>query len=81
MVLLFSTMILEDGRMVVGYVYLSDRGNQLPLVLKMTRLLEARDGESTLEDVVVCRRIWWSVFEGNTRRLRGVVRDVGGSLE
>ena len=48
-------MISEDGRMVVGYVYLSDGGNQLPLVLKMTRLLEARNGVSTSENVVVYR--------------------------
>jgi len=54
MVLLSSTMILEDGRMVVGSVYLFDGGNQLPLLLKMTRLLESRNGESTSEDVVVC---------------------------
>jgi hypothetical protein len=34
--LLFSTMISVDGRMVVGFSYLSDGGNQLPLVLKVT---------------------------------------------
>jgi len=67
--------------MEVGYVYLSDGGNQLPLVLKMTRLVEVRDETSGSEDVVVCFRIWWWVIGGNTRRLRGVVRDVGGSLE
>ena len=65
MVLLSSTMISEDGRMVVGYVYLSDGGNQLPLVLKMTRLVEVRNGELISEDVVVYRRIWWWVIGGN----------------
>jgi hypothetical protein len=32
----FSTMISEDDRMVVGFSYLFDGGNQLPLVLKVT---------------------------------------------
>ena len=50
-------MISEDGRMEVGYVYLSDGGNLLPLVLKMTRLVEVRNEESTSKDVVVCYRM------------------------